>query len=117
MATNDHASDGSIDAASTGAYMAVGLLADAIGPDTYHGRDVDEAIGHLRTARADAPVGSEAAERIQAALEYLEDARGPPAVLRCPDEPGGGPLDRRARLRRIRRAGARGGGTHERMCL
>jgi len=41
-----------IDVLSTNAYLAMGVLADAIGPNTYHNRDVDEAIDHLRTANA-----------------------------------------------------------------
>jgi len=58
---------------STNAYLAVGLLADAIGPDTYHGRDVDEARDHLRTGLAAGATDTEAGRRIEAALEYLAD--------------------------------------------
>jgi len=61
------------DVLSTNAHIAVGLLSDAIGPDTYHGRDVDEAKGQLRTVLEDTTANTEAAERIETALEYLAD--------------------------------------------
>jgi hypothetical protein len=49
------------------------VLADAIGPDTYHGRDVGEAIDHLRTGLEAGARDTEAGRRIERALEYLAD--------------------------------------------
>lgn len=71
--TDADADDDSIDVSQTKAYLAVGLLADAAGPDTYSGRDVAEAVDHLHAAREAAPTGTDTAERLDAALEYLED--------------------------------------------
>lgn len=59
------------DGLSTNAHIAVGLLTDAIGPDTYHGRDVDEAKAHLRTALEDVTPDTEGVGRTEKALEYL----------------------------------------------
>jgi len=61
------------DVLSTNAHIAVGLLSDAIGPDTYHGRDVDEAKGQLRAVLEDTTANTEATERIETALEYLAE--------------------------------------------
>ena len=70
--TPSETNDG-IDVLSTNAYLAVGVLADAIGPDTYHGRDVAEAIDHLRTGLEAGAKDTEAGRRIETALEYLSD--------------------------------------------
>jgi hypothetical protein len=70
--TPSETNDG-IDVLSTNAYLAVGVLADAIGPDTYHGRDVNEAIDHLRTGLEAGAKDTEAGRRIETALEYLAD--------------------------------------------
>ena len=70
--TPSETNDG-IDVLSTNAYLAVGVLADAIGPDTYHGRDVNEAIDHLRTGLEAGAKDTEAGRRIETALECLSD--------------------------------------------
>lgn len=68
---NDHAEGDSLSVAEAKTYVAVGGLADAIGPESYNQRDVSEAVGHLREARARAPEGTDTAERIDTALGYL----------------------------------------------
>lgn len=62
-----------IDVLSTNAYLAVGVLADAVGPDTYHPRDVDEARDHLQTGLEAGASDTDAARRVETALEYLAD--------------------------------------------
>jgi hypothetical protein len=69
----DDDTDNRSDVLNSHAYVAVGLLADAIGPDTYHGGDVDEARDHLRTGLAAGATDTGAGRRIEAALEYLDD--------------------------------------------
>lgn len=73
--TADHGAGSpvALQSASTKAYLAVGLLDGAAGPDTYHGRDVREAIDHLEDGLADAPEGSDTAEQLRAALKKLEE--------------------------------------------
>jgi len=61
------------DVRSTNAYLAMGLLADATGPDTYHGQDVDEARKHLRRGLEAGASDTDAGRRIERALEYLAD--------------------------------------------
>ena len=70
--TNANPND-SIDAVQTHAYVAVGALADAIGPDTYHGQDVADARDRLRQARAAAPDRYEGTARVAAAIDALEE--------------------------------------------
>lgn len=64
------------DALSTNAWLAVGLLTDAIEPDTYRGDDVAEAKDHLLTALEGAPADTEAARRSEKALEFLDYLEG-----------------------------------------
>jgi hypothetical protein len=59
------------------AYVAVGELADAIGPNTYHGDRVGEARNHLLQAlkrvTEEDETESEAVDRVRSALEHLSD--------------------------------------------
>lgn len=70
MSRDDSTTDA--DVLNTNAYIAVGLLTDAVDPDTYHERDVDEAKGHLRTALDDVATGTPGAERTASALAALD---------------------------------------------
>lgn len=82
MATNhtDRSTEPNDTLASTNAYLAVGLLSDAIGPDKFYRRDIDEAIDHLKDGLNAAVPGSESAVRIDAALGYLADLDDMPTV-------------------------------------
>lgn len=73
--SEDANADDELEALYANAYVAVGQLADAIGPDTYRSRDVVDAKDHLRTGLRNIPDGADgdAVHRVESALEYLSD--------------------------------------------
>jgi hypothetical protein len=73
MPSTEPTENGRTDEAHTAAYLAVGLLADATGEESFPTRDVEEAVDHLQQGRETAPEGSLTADRIEAALVLLEE--------------------------------------------